>query len=256
MPRLPEPTAVIADDEALLRFHLKRQLAEIWPELELRGEAADGDSALSLIEAERPDVVFLDIRMPGLSGLEVAARLRHDCQLVFVTAYDEFALKAFETAAADYLLKPLSDERLARTVERLRARLAERQPLPDAAALLRQLGALAAPVAPRYLQWIHAARQDSVRIVPVEEVLYFEADKKYTTVVTAREQLLIRKPLKELEQELDPSRFWRVHRGLIVNAACLDSSRRDLAGRLWVRLRGSERELPVSRAFAHLFKQM
>jgi DNA-binding LytR/AlgR family response regulator len=251
--------ALLADDEANVRFYLRRQLEELWPELTICAEAANGEQALALIEREKPDVVFLDIRMPGLTGLQVAERIERDgrpCQIVFVTAHDEYAVKAFEQAAADYVLKPVTEERLTKTIERVRGRLQGATPT-DSAALLKQLSALLTPtVTPRYLRWIKASLREEVRIVPVDDVLYFQSDEKYTTVVTAREELLIRKAVKELEQELDPEKFWRIHRSIIVNAACIERTQRDFRGHLLLHLRGREQELPVSRSFAHRFKQM
>jgi DNA-binding LytR/AlgR family response regulator len=251
--------ALLADDEANVRFYLKRQLEELWPELTVCAEAANGEEALALIESEKPAVVFLDIRMPGLTGLQVAERIEkdgHPCQIVFVTAHDEYAVKAFEQAAADYVLKPVTEERLAKTIERVRGRLQSATPT-DSAALLKQLSALLTPATTaRYLRWIKASLRDEVRIVPVEEVLYFQSDEKYTSVVTAREELVIRKPVKELEQELDPEKFWRIHRSVIVNVAYVERTHQDFRGHLLLRVRGRDVELPVSRSFSHRFKQM
>jgi DNA-binding LytR/AlgR family response regulator len=259
LPASSEVRALLADDEANVRFYLKRQLEDLWPELSIVAEAANGEEALRLIETEQPAVVFLDIRMPGLTGLQVAERIGNaglDCQIVFVTAHDEYAVKAFEQAAADYVLKPVSAERLAKTVARVRERLQSATPT-DTAALLKQLSAVLTPAATvRYLRWIKASLRDEVRIVPVQEVLYFQSDEKYTSVVTAREELVIRKPVKELEQELDPEKFWRIHRSVIVNVAYIERTHQDFRGHLLLRLRGRDVDLPVSRSFAHRFKQM
>ena len=258
------PTAIIADDEPHLARYLRERLAIVWPDLEIAGVAANGPEAQALIAAEAPDVAFLDIRMPGLSGLDVARDLR-GVDVVFVTAHDEYAIAAFERAAVDYLLKPVSDERLAATVERLRARLdargerADRTPSPEIAqalALLREhLPGLAAQ-APSRLAWVRAAVGGNVRLIAVADVCYFEANDKYTSVFTADAEALIRTPLKELLAQLDPERFWQIHRGTIVNVEHIDTTSRDLAGRVRVKLRTRPETLAVSRAFAHRFKQM
>jgi DNA-binding LytR/AlgR family response regulator len=249
---------VVAEDESLLREALLRALAEAWPELSIVAECADGGSALEAIAEQQPEVAFLDIRMPGLTGLEVAARVSGVCRVVFVTAYDRYAVEAFEHEALDYLLKPLTDDRLGRTVRRLRAGLPDRAaPSPDLGLLLQRVAeSPRAAEPPPSLRWIKASLRDGVRIVPVEEVLYFRATDKYTAVVTAEAELLIRTPLKELEDQLDPERFWRIHRAILVNAAFVEGAGRDLAGRHFVRLRGRRETLPVSRSEAHRVRQM
>lgn len=240
---------LIADDEAPLRDWLARLLVQVAPETQIVAEAADGETALVQIEALRPDAAFLDIRMPGLSGLEVAARIEAPCRVVFVTAYDEFAVQAFEQAAVDYLLKPVSAERLALTMERLR-----RSPVAEPA-LLRDLLARLAPPAPA-LRWLRVGSGDSLELVDVAEVDRFEAADKYTTVHAGNRQWLIRTPLKELEAQLDPQAFWRIHRGSLVRVAAIREVRRDLMGRLWLELKCGGPALPVSRSCAHLFRQM
>ena len=259
--------ALIAEDEPLLAVALRTALAAAWPELEVVALAPNGLDALRLIESERPDVAFLDIRMPGLTGLEVAAELADRLEegatvpsLVFVTAYDEFALKAFDLAAVDYLLKPVSPERLAKTVERLKASLAARGTAPAADDLARLVGKLQSVIggaqAPggEPLRIIRAAVGNTVRMVPVEEVCYFQSADKYTSVVTRDAELLIRTPLKDLVGQLPPERFRQIHRGTIVNLGEVASATRDESGRLSVRLRHRKESLPVSRVFADLFR--
>ncbi len=253
--------AVIADDEPHLAAYLRDRLAAVWPELEVVGIAGDGPQALRLIEDEDPDILFLDIKMPGLSGLEVARRAAEGVHVVFVTAFDQYAVEAFERAAVDFLLKPVTDERLAQTVQRLRQRLrappegdALRQALDT---LSRALPALAgASTAPGRLAFIRASVGNQVRLIAVEEVCYFQATDKYTSVFTTDGEALIRTSLKELIEQLDPHRFWQVHRGTIVNIAQVAATTRDLSGRIQIRLKARAETIAVSRAFAHRFKQM
>ncbi|MDZ7842922.1 MAG: LytTR family DNA-binding domain-containing protein [Gammaproteobacteria bacterium] len=246
------PRAIIAEDEPQLAQDLAARLNRLWPELEVLAVCHDGREAARRIAAERPEVAFLDIRMPGLTGLEVAEQLPEGCRLVFVTAYDHYAVEAFDRAAVDYLLKPLSDKRLSQTVARLREH--RHTDTEQLRALLREMGDAAAE--PQHLQWIRAQVGERVKLVPVDEVLYFAAEDKYTNVVTADGIYLIRKPIKALEAELDPERFWRIHRGTIVNARAIDSVSRDFRGRLNVSLRGSEAVLTASRGYAERFRQM
>jgi DNA-binding LytR/AlgR family response regulator len=247
------PTAIIVDDEPELVASLRRRLAASWPELEVVGEALDGPSALELAEARRPDVAFLDIQMPGASGFEVARRLAGRSHVVFVTAYDQYAVQAFESAAVDYLLKPVEDERLAKTVARLKARLSETPA---------DLGALVAGLAarlrsePGHLQWLQVQHRQEVLLVPVEDVMLFQASEKYTLAVTGDQEWVIRTPLKELEEQLDPVRFWRVHRNAIVRVGAIARVHRDERGELVLHLRDVERTVAVSRAHAHRFRQM
>jgi DNA-binding LytR/AlgR family response regulator len=258
------PRAIVADDEPHLARYLVARLGDLWPELAVVGTAANGPEARALIADLEPDVVFLDIRMPGVSGLDVARDLR-GVEVVFVTAYDQYAVEAFERAAADYLLKPVTGERLAATVSRLKARLAATAPrdvpspgLAQALALLREhLPALAGAVgAGERLAWVRAAVGAQVRLIAVEDVCYFEANDKYTSVFTADGEALIRTPLKELLAQLDPDRFWQVHRGTIVNVGEVAATTRDLAGRVRVRLKSRPESIAVSRAYAHRFRQM
>ncbi len=260
------PRALIAEDEPLLAASLQAALASAWPGLQVLATAPNGLEALRLIEAERPDVVFLDIRMPGLTGLEVAAELADRLdegapvpKLVFVTAYDEFAVKAFELAAVDYLLKPVSAGRLAKTVERLKDSLLPtlQQDADDLTLLVQKLHQIMAaeiPVVGEPLKIIRAAVGNTVRMVPIEEVCYFQAADKYTSVVTRDAELLIRTPLKELLAQLEPARFKQIHRGTIVNLAEVAAATRDDSGRLSVRLKHRKESLPVSRVFAELFR--
>jgi DNA-binding LytR/AlgR family response regulator len=256
------PRAVIADDEPRLASYLAEKLATAWPELQVAGIAANGAEALRLIEDHDPDILFLDIRMPGLTGLEVARRAAEGIHIVFVTAYDQYALEAFEHAAVDYLLKPVTDERLVETIRRLRERLqspaasAELKSTLDT--LARVLPGLAGPGAdsPERLAWIRASVGNQVRLIAVDDVSYFQANDKYTSVFTADGEALIRTSLRELGDQLDPQRFWQIHRGTIVNVAHVAATTRDLGGRTLIRLKARPEALLVSRAFAHRFRQM
>jgi DNA-binding LytR/AlgR family response regulator len=245
------PTAILVDDEPHLLAFLRCALAARWPRLEIVGEALDGPSAIELFEARRPDVAFLDIQMPGLGGLEVARRMAGRCHLVFVTAYEQYALQAFERAAVDYLLKPVDGERLAATVARLEARLSTAP--RDLAALLDALGERARPA---FLQWLTVQRQKDVVLVAAEEVDLFEASHKYTLAVTREDEWVIRTPLKDLEAQLDPARFWRVHRNAIVRVGAVARVSRDGAGQVRVHFRDLERKVAVSRAYAHRFRTL
>jgi DNA-binding LytR/AlgR family response regulator len=246
--------AIIADDEEALRDHLRKRLSGLWPELEVMGAAQDGETALGMIRDLKPDIAFLDISMPGMSGIEVAKAAAGACLFVFVTAHDAFAVEAFEREAVDYLLKPVTDERLAGTIGRLKERLAV-APVPDLSAVLERLSS-ALPKAPGSLQWIKAQHRDGVRLIAVSDIYFFRATDKYTTVRTRDGEFLIRKTLKELENELDPAQFWRVHRAAIVNARLIQKVDRSIAGTRTIRFTDLPDNLTVSRAYAHLFKQM
>lgn len=250
---MSEATALIAEDEPLMRERLREQLQEAWPELEIVAEASDGDEALALIDIHRPSIAFLDIRMPGRDGLDVAAALGGDCHVVFVTAYDQYALRAFEAGAVDYLLKPVELDRLVACVERVRRKLSA--PPADLSALLEQLRTAMPGVRAR-LRWIKAAVGKQVRLIPVDDVLYFQSDTKYTRVVLAQSEALIRTPLKDLVADLDPERFWQVHRGTIVNVDAIASVLREDAEKQYVLIKGRPDRLPVSRQFFYLFRQM
>ena len=247
---MPRPRAIIAEDEPLLREELAELLGSLWPDLEIVAQAGDGIEALRALEAGMPDVLFLDIQMPGLTGLEVARQASGRCHVVFVTAYDKHTLAAFEQGAADYVLKPASAARLATTVARLKERVGRQAPALEG--LLRELGGGSRG----FLRWINASHGQAVRVITVDDVCYFQADSKYTRVVTAAEESLIRKPIKELCDELDPACFWQIHRSTIVNVHAVAGVVRDLRGRTQVRLRRREELLPVSEGYVHLFRQM
>ncbi|WP_455212584.1 LytR/AlgR family response regulator transcription factor [Kaarinaea lacus] len=251
-------SAIIADDEDTLRSYLIQELKKAWPELLISGEASNGIEALSLIKEEQPDVAFLDIKMPGLTGLNVANFIDKSTLVVFITAYNDYAVKAFELDALDYLLKPLDSERLAKTVARLKDKISNDSATPqDWAAIVQKInGAASTGSNPNYIRWIKASHQDNVHIIPVDDVRYFKADNKYTTVVTDNKEWLIRKPVKELETELDPDLFWRVHRGIIVNVSYIACATRTLNGRYKLQLLDVNEPILVSRAYSHLFKQM
>lgn len=262
------PTAVIAEDEPLLAQALQAELARAWPELRVVASVGDGAAAVRAALEHRPDVLLFDIRMPGQGGLEAAAELAEEWPadapfpaLVFVTAYDQYALQAFDAQAVDYVLKPVQAARLQKTVDKLRPVLAQRSTqgsnLEATLDQLRHLLGSAAPAAPQpLLKVIQASVGNSLRLVPIEEVVYFEAADKYIRVVCADGELLIRTPLKELLPQLDPQSFWQVHRGTVVRATAVESVHRDEAGKLHLALRGRKERLAVSRLYAHLFKAM
>ena len=252
-------TAILADDEPHLARALATALARLWPELELLHVARNGVEAAERISALRPDLAFLDIQMPGLSGLEVAQGIEGSTRVVFVTAYDEYAVQAFDQEALDYVLKPVQTERLQRTIERVRRALD--QPATDdgarlLAALHQLLPGCAGNRAAERLRWVRASHGELMYQVPIEDVLFFRADDKYTCVQTAAAEHLIRTPIAELAAQLDATQFVQVHRSTIVNLAHLEGTRRDEASRLYLRVKGHAAELPVSRAYVHLFKAM
>ena len=264
--------ALIADDERLMREQLRARLAEVWPELEIVGEARNGVEAVEMTAQLHPDLVFLDIRMPGMTGVDAArqiAQLPTDeawpgCEIVFITAYDQYAVEAFEQGVVDYVLKPAERERLQVTVERIRKRLAQRGESAagalSPAALEQLLGKLAAQIspdaAPNRLKWIQATVGSAIQMIPVEDVLFFISDEKYTRVQTAHLEALIRKPIKELVEELDMNLFWQIHRSTLVNTKAIAGVTRDLRGRQIVSVRGHPEKLEVSRSYAGLFKGM
>lgn len=253
--------AIIADDEPNLAQYLRDKLTKLWPELQVVAIADSGPSAAAAIAEHSPDIAFLDIRMPGATGLQVAEKLTRNTKVVFVTAYDQYAVEAFERDAVDYLLKPVTDERLGRTIEKLRKGGSTASNL---APLLAQLSQHLAANNARHLRWIRASKRSAdgeiTQQIPVADVLYFQADDKYTCVFardgTDVAEWLIRVPLSELGEQLNPDDFAQIHRSVIVNLNAVAATRRDLAGKLYVRMRDSARELPVARQYVHLFRQM
>ena len=277
------PRALIADDERLMREQLRSRLAEVWPELEIVAEAKNGQEAVQMTERHQPDVVFLDIRMPVLTGVDAARQIAqlptHEdaqgwpgCEIVFITAYDQYAVQAFEQGVVDYVLKPAEPERLLLTVERIKQRRAEREraraqgmdgtiaPLPthtpDMQQLLQRLAARLHPRAAPKLQWIQATVRQTIQMIPVEDVLFFISDEKYTRVQTASMEALIRKPIKELVEEIDMQLFWQIHRSTLVNVKAIASVSRDERGRQLVSVHGHGEKLEVSRSYAGLFRGM
>ena len=248
------PTAVIADDEPLLRAQLRTRLARAWPELEVVHEMENGRDIEKVLQEHEPALFFLDIHMPGVNGIEAAHAIAGRAHVVFVTAFDQYAVEAFERGAIDYVLKPFNEERLAVTIGRLKERL-EAKPVP-LDALVEQLAGRLGSKGADHLRWIKASVGSNVRLIPVEEVLFFQSDDKYTRVVTAEAESLIRKPIRELLDELDPARFWQIHRATIVNVDHIASVRRGMKDQAEIALRDHGETLVVSRAFTHLFKQM
>ncbi len=251
--------AVIADDEPLMRDQLRARLKELWPELEIVSEAKNGEEAIEQVEEHRPEVVFLDIRMPVKTGVQAARDIAQlDGRLpeiVFVTAYDQYAIDAFQQGVIDYVLKPAERERLAVTVERLKKRLAG--PAGSSDSLQEALAKLAEKLdPPAKLKWIQASVGSQIQMIPVDEVLFFVSDEKYTRVQTAQQEALIRKPIKELIAELDPAQFWQIHRSTLINARAIAGIIRDERGRQLVAIKGRPEKLEVSRGYAHLFKGM
>ncbi len=246
------PSAVIAEDEPLVRRELRDTLARLWPELAIVAEVGDGVEALTTVERLRPDVFFLDIQMPGLTGLEVAERLSGRAHVVFVTAFDRYAVTAFEQGAVDYVLKPISASRMQVTLERLRARLLEPPAdLTQISELLRQL----APSESKYLRWLTVPHGAELRVLAVAEISYLRADSKYTTVVTPHGTFLLTTSLRNMSEKLDPKVFWQIHRGVVVNVGAIDRIYRSFRGRLEIKLRDRNELLPVSAAHAHLFRE-
>jgi DNA-binding LytR/AlgR family response regulator len=255
------PRAIIADDERLMREQLRTRLVDAWPELEIVAEAKNGEEAVAAVREHAPDLAFLDIRMPGMTGIEAARAIGDACHIVFITAYNEYAVDAFEHGAVDYVLKPAERERLEVTVSRLKKRLGQRpSDLGDLLAKLSaRLDAAEAPGAAKAsgrLQWIQASVGQQLKLIPVADILFFTSDEKYTRVQTETFEALIRKPIKELVEELDPEKFWQIHRSTIVNADAIAGVTRDFRGRQLVQVRGRPDKLEVSRNYTHLFKQM
>lgn len=251
------PTAIIADDERLMRDQLRLRLQQVWPELEILDEAKNGEEAIQLVETRKPDLAFLDIRMPAKTGLEAAKEIGTKAHIVFITAYDQYAVEAFEQGAVDYVLKPADTDRLSKTVERLKVRLNTATEPNDMSNMLAQLAKqLGIAPKPNYLQWIQASIGQELRLIPVEDILFFQSDEKYTRVQTATYEALIRKPVRDLAEELDPHLFWQIHRSTLVNSKAISGVVRDMRGRHLVQIKGLTEKLEVSRSFVHLFKQM
>ena len=248
------PTAILAEDEPILRTQLEKKLAKLWPELAIQASVGDGAAALEALEDQVPDFMFLDIQMPEMSGVEVARHVAGRCHVVFVTAYDQYAIQAFETGAVDYLLKPATDERLAVTVERLKAKLAS--PPMDLSAVLSRIAEQIDGKKKERLQWIKATVGQNLRLIPVADVLFFQSDEKYTRVVTTDTEALIKTPIRELMDGLDPDVFWQIHRATLVNVNAIASVVRDFRGQAHIKVKGKDESLVVSRIYSHLFKQM
>lgn len=262
MRSMTAPTAVVAEDEETLRHELVEQLGKLWPELSVVGEASDGVQALRLMDQHQPDVLFLDIQMPGATGLEVARQVGGRSHVVFVTAYDQYAVAAFDQGAVDYVLKPLQAARFFTAISRVKQRLGGHIG-GHAGDYAQQVGQAIdqitthAPGATRsFLRWINASVGQTLKLITVDEVLYFQSDNKYTRVATHEGEALIRKPLKELVEELDPQQFWQIHRSTLVNAMAVAAVTRDFRGRMQLKLKERSEMLLVAESYAHLFRQM
>jgi DNA-binding LytR/AlgR family response regulator len=252
----PAPTAVVVDDERLMREQIIGRLKQAWPELLIVGEAGNGREAVAMVQSLAPDIVFLDINMPEMDGLKTAQALAGRAHIVFVTAYDQYAVRAFDHGAVDYLVKPVEPERVALTCRRLRERLQQK---PDAMndvleQLSQRLGS--SGLKPSYMRWIQASVGANIRMIPTSDILFFRAEDKYTRVQTQGFEALIRKPIKELLDELDPNEFWQIHRATVVRVDAIAQVSRNFSGKQVVHLKGSDEKLEVSRSFNHLFKQM
>ncbi|MGZ5111031.1 MAG: LytR/AlgR family response regulator transcription factor [Usitatibacter sp.] len=248
------PSAILAEDEPILRTQLEGKLAKLWPELEIIASVEDGAAALEALEDRTPDFMFLDIQMPEMTGVEVARHVAGRAHVVFVTAYDQYAIQAFETGAVDYILKPATDERLAVTIERLKAKLAT--PPTDLNAVLSRITEQLGGGKREKLQWIKATVGQNLRLIPVSEVLFFQSDEKYTRVVLAESEALIKTAIRELLDGLDPAVFWQIHRSTLVNVNAIAAVSRDFRGQAHVKIKGKDDSLVVSRIYSHLFKQM
>jgi DNA-binding LytR/AlgR family response regulator len=244
-------TAVIAEDEPLLRAEIRNTLTELWPELTICGEAADGLQAIEALEQHQPEILFLDIQMPGRNGLEVARHASGKAHVVFITAYDAYAVQAFEEGALDYVLKPISPERMQLTIERLQQRL--REPPADLSNLADLLKTIVKPE-PSYLKWLTVPHASELRVVAVSEILFLQADNKYTTIATRASTFLLNSSLKEMHSKLDPAIFWQIHRSTVVNISAIDTIFRSFRGALEIKLKDRSEVLAVSAAHAHLFK--
>lgn len=257
MQAVPAPSAVVVDDERLMREQIIDRLKEVWPELVIVGEASNGREAIAMVESLEPDIVFLDISMPGMDGIEAAQALAGRVHVVFVTAHDEYAIRAFEQGAVDYLLKPAEPERVALTCQRLRERLKQApDPMTELLAQLSQRLGAGGPKPRQYIRWVQASVGANIRMIPTSDILFFRAEDKYTRVQSRGFEALIRKPIKELIDELDPDEFWQIHRATVVRVDAIQQVSRDFRGYQIVHVKGSEEKLQVSRTFNHLFKQM
>ena len=245
--------ALIAEDESVLRVELKEMVAKLWPELIICAEAEDGIEALQALDKHAPDILFLDIQMPEMSGLEVAKQASGRCHVAFVTAYDKHAVAAFEQGAVDYVMKPFSLPRLATTVARLKDKVAS---TPAKFESLIEALAHVAKGPKEHLRWINASQGGELRLITVDEICYFKSDSKYTLVVTADKESLIRRTIRELAEELDPNIFWQIHRGTLVNVNAISGVTREIGGHLYVKLKRRKEMLPVSEPYVQLFKQM
>jgi len=253
------PTAIIADDEDLPRSELRRMLAQCWPELVVLAECEHGADALEAIHQHTPDIAFLDIRMPGMSGLAVANAIKGRCHAVFTTAYDHYAIDAFAAGAIDYLLKPIVHERLSEAVARLKQRLQHHLAVPDLSHLMSELDKRlqqAKAGQSERIRWISASVGDTIKMFPIDKILFFTSDEKYTRVVCSDDEAHVRKPLKEIVDGLDPEEFWQIHRSIVVRASAILRAHRDEMGKVSVQLRGSAETLKVSQAYAWRFKPM
>ena len=256
MPSSLAPTAVVADDERLMREQIVGRLKQAWPELSIVGEAGNGREAVALVRSLEPDIAFLDISMPEMDGIQAAQMVAGEVHVVFVTAHDEYAIKAFEQGAVDYILKPAEPERLAITCERLRERLkGAPDPMNELLAQLSQRLGGAMVKAREYMRWVQASVGATIRMIPTRDILFFRAEDKYTRVQTPTFEALIRKPIKELIDELDPNEFWQIHRATVVRVEAVEQVSRNLRGQQVVHVKGSPEKLEVSRTFNHLFKQ-
>jgi DNA-binding LytR/AlgR family response regulator len=251
------PSAVVADDERLMRAQIIDRLKEAWPELLIVGEASNGREAIAMVQSLQPDILFLDISMPGMDGIETARALAGRAHVVFVTAHDQYAISAFEHGAVDYLLKPAEPERVALTCQRLRERLKQApDPMDEVLVQLSQRLGTGGLKPREYMRWVQASVGANIRMIPTSEILFFRAEDKYTLVKTRGVEALIRKPIKELIEELDPDEFWQIHRSTVVRVDAVEQVSRDFRGHQIVHVKGSDEKLEVSRTFNHLFKQM
>ncbi len=253
----PAPTAVVADDERLMRDQTVGRLKEAWPELLIVGEASNGREAVAMVHSLEPDIVFLDVRMPEMDGIKAAQAIAGRAHVVFVTAYDQYAISAFDHGAIDYLVKPVEPERVALACRRLRERLQQKpDPMSDLLEQLSQRLGIGSLKPREYMRWVQASVGADIRMIPTRDVLFFRAEDKYTRVQTERFEALIRKPIKELIDELDPNEFWQIHRSTVVRVEAVEQVSRNVHGKQVVQVKGFDEKLEVSRSFNHLFKQM